>query len=97
MHSTLIVHISVLNCQSVVPKSNNQSLNQSINCNQTHLFSDCAPFSVTNGALSTDLTSHGTNVTVTCDPGYTISGNKALTCHDGTWGGDPPICIQGIT
>ena len=66
-------------------------------CNLAHLFSDCISFSVTDGALSTDLTSHGTNVTVTCDTGFTMSGNKALTCHDGTWGGDPPICIQGIT
>ena len=56
---------------------------------------DCPTLTVNNGAVSTNDTVDGTTVKISCHPGYSLSGNSSLICHDGTWGGDPPTCQQG--
>ena len=35
---------------------------------------------------------HGKTVQYVCDAEYTLEGQKTLTCNDGKWNFDPPLC-----
>ena len=38
---------------------------------------------------------YGTTISFTCNSGYTLSGNRAITClSSGMWDGSSPICNQ---
>jgi hypothetical protein len=46
-----------------------------------------------NGAVSASTATSGSPAVYSCDPGYSLSGSKTLTCQsDGTWDGTPPSC-----
>jgi len=49
-----------------------------------------------NGSLSTNDHYPGVAVNVSCDPGFTISGDFSLVCLDsGRWNHGLPSCIPG--
>ena len=46
--------------------------------------------------LSKGLYSFGTNVTFSCNDGFTISGNLSSNCQaNDTWSHQPPVCNPG--
>ena len=45
------------------------------------------------GSLSSDFTSHGGHITVSCDPGYTLLGDKIFGCTSGSWSGNVGACV----
>ena len=51
---------------------------------------------VANGRISTNETTHGARVTLTCNEGYTLSGRPTITCSHGTWSDETPTCHAGI-
>ena len=58
--------------------------------------SDCMPLIVANEKKSTNSSRHGTDVTITCNEGYTLSGSPGRqTCTQGEWKGIMPTCIAG--
>ena len=46
------------------------------------------------GALSSKVASHGYHVTVSCDPGYILSGDNILVCSSGSWSGNVGTCVE---
>ena len=58
--------------------------------------SDCMPLTVPNGKKSLNSSRHGTDVTITCNEGYTLFGSPGRqTCLQGEWNGKMPTCIAG--
>ena len=45
------------------------------------------------GSLSSNFALHGSHVTVSCDPGYKLSGDRILGCSSGSWSGNVGACI----
>ena len=45
------------------------------------------------GLLSSNFTLHGSYVTVSCDPGYRLSGDRILGCSSGSWSGNVGACM----
>ena len=39
---------------------------------------------------------HGKRITFGCNGGYQIVGSSSVTCDDGRWRGDIPVCKGGI-
>lgn len=61
--------------------------------------SDCPALTIENGVVSSPDTSDGTTVTIECNAGfppYTLSGPSSLTCNNGSWSDDAPVCLAGI-
>ena len=46
------------------------------------------------GSLSSKVASHGYHVTVSCDPGYVLSGGNILVCSSGSWSGTVGACVK---
>ncbi|XP_065829914.1 uncharacterized protein [Oscarella lobularis] len=46
----------------------------------------------THGAISTNQTTNGTEVTFSCKEGYVVDGSANLVCLLGKWSDDPPSC-----
>ena len=46
------------------------------------------------GSLSSKVASHGNHVTVSCDPGYILSGETILVCSSGSWSGTVGACVK---
>ena len=44
------------------------------------------------GAISTNQTTNGTEVTFSCKEGYVVDGSANLVCLLGKWSDDPPSC-----
>ncbi|XP_022793899.1 sushi, von Willebrand factor type A, EGF and pentraxin domain-containing protein 1-like, partial [Stylophora pistillata] len=36
---------------------------------------------------------HGSELTFSCQPDFTLVGGRNITCRDGTWGGRVPVCM----
>ncbi|XP_073244344.1 sushi, von Willebrand factor type A, EGF and pentraxin domain-containing protein 1-like isoform X3 [Porites lutea] len=45
-----------------------------------------------NGHRSGSDFRHGKKVTFTCQRGFTLRGISSITCNDGTWNGNVPVC-----
>ena len=50
------------------------------------------PGLITHGKKDGNDFSHGKHVKYKCDGNYSLEGNHQLTCHDGQWNSDPPLC-----
>ncbi|XP_068726391.1 sushi, von Willebrand factor type A, EGF and pentraxin domain-containing protein 1-like [Montipora capricornis] len=50
------------------------------------------PGPITHGKKDGNDFSHGKHVKYKCDGNYSLEGNHQLTCHDGQWNSDPPLC-----
>ena len=49
-----------------------------------------------NGAIDCSGSCMGDTCTVTCDPGYELSGSATRTCQDdGSWSGTEAVCVIG--
>lgn len=60
-------------------------------------FSDCARLPrPKNGILSSTVVKHGSSVTVSCNSGYTLSGERILVCSSGSWSGRIGTCEAGM-
>ena len=61
------------------------------------IFADCKLLNPpSNGSLSANVTAFATNVTVSCDAGFTLSGQEHLNCKaDGQWDGLVGECWKG--
>ena len=46
------------------------------------------------GSLSSKVAAHGNLVTVSCDPGYKLSGDNILVCSSGSWSGNVGACTE---
>ena len=44
------------------------------------------------GSLSSKAASHGNHVTVSCNTGYKLSGERTLVCSSGSWSGNIGTC-----
>ena len=54
------------------------------------------PDDISNGSVDVKRgASHGSDVTYSCDAGFTLSGRRKRTCNDGRWSPDRPTC-KGI-
>ncbi|RUS83469.1 hypothetical protein EGW08_008785, partial [Elysia chlorotica] len=63
------------------------------NCQETQ----CSPLVIDNAVVSSPYTSHGSNVTVTCNQGYAMATDRqtsqfSVTCDVNQWVPDPPAC-----
>ena len=57
-------------------------------------FSDCSGLiAPVHGFLSSNFTSHGGHVTVSCDRGYELSGERIIECSSGSWSGNVGVCV----
>ena len=45
------------------------------------------------GSLSSDFASHGGHITASCDPGYTLLGDRIFGCTSGSWSGNVGACV----
>ena len=50
------------------------------------------PWSIRNGRVSGKDFGHGKIVSYRCDGNYTLEGRSTLTCDDGKWNPNPPVC-----
>ena len=50
------------------------------------------PWSISNGRVSGKDFGHGKTVSYRCDGNYTLEGRSTLTCDDGRWNSNPPVC-----
>ena len=48
--------------------------------------------SIRNGRVSGKDFGHGKTVSYRCDGNYTLEGRSTLTCDDGKWNPNPPVC-----
>ncbi|OQX39203.1 MAG: hypothetical protein B0D91_02130 [Oceanospirillales bacterium LUC14_002_19_P2] len=60
-------------------------------------FSDCRNLQEpVNGYLSSKTVSHGSYVTVYCNSGYMLSGERSLNCADGSLSESIGTCQAGV-
>ena len=52
---------------------------------------------LTNGQVSMTGQSIGSTATYTCDSGYELIGDDTMTCENGVWSGQEPMCIGTYT
>ena len=50
------------------------------------------PRSIRNGRVSGRDFGHGKTVSYRCDGNYALEGSSTLTCDDGRWNPNPPVC-----
>ena len=50
------------------------------------------PRSIRNGRVSGRDFGHGKTVSYRCDGNYALEGRSTLTCDDGRWNPNPPVC-----
>ena len=50
------------------------------------------PGSIRNGRVSGKDFGHGKTVSYRCDGNYALEGRSTLTCDDGRWNPNPPVC-----
>ncbi|XP_077994085.1 C4b-binding protein beta chain-like [Glandiceps talaboti] len=54
---------------------------------------DCSALTApTNGSLSSTVVTSGTDVTVSCNEGFTRCGDEKITCTDAKWSGAVATC-----
>ena len=41
-----------------------------------------------------DSMTHGSTATIKCDAGFHVMGNNKISCNDGDWSADLPICAD---
>lgn len=62
------------------------------------LSSDCRGLvAPKNGSLSASAVVHGRHLTVSCNAGYTLSGDRSLVCSSGSLSGKIGTCEAGKT
>ena len=60
-------------------------------------FAECPALNVSNGYTSSDSTSMGSAVVITCAQGYTLFGTSPIACLPNmTWSDDVPRCLPGM-
>ena len=56
--------------------------------------SDCSGLvAPEHGSLSSNFALHGRHVTVSCDLGYKLSGDRTIVCSSGLWSGNVGTCV----
>ena len=51
--------------------------------------------SILNGKVSSNLTAHGTEISMSCNGGYSLLGAETMTCSNGSWTEAVPECYKG--
>ncbi|XP_070546029.1 C4b-binding protein-like [Ptychodera flava] len=58
------------------------------------IWTDCTePDAPKDGSKEGEDLSDGSEVTFSCNEGYTLVGEDTLTCNNGVWDNDEPTCI----
>ena len=102
--SILLTFLFVLNCMRLQLHSSIEALKhcsykQIFNC-VLHAAVSCgpAPNAPANGQQSGSGTTFGSTVNYTCDPGYTLQGDRRRTCMaNGHWSGVTTRCSRKHT
>lgn len=69
----------------------------SVKKQHTDLFVDCGRPPVPRNAFANyTLTVYGSNVTLSCEDGYTLIGNETMYCLPSGWNGSATCQIKGI-
>lgn len=55
---------------------------------------DCENVSILNGKVSSNLTAHGTEISMSCNGGYSLLGAETMTCSNGSWTEAVPECYK---
>ena len=72
---------------------NKHSTRLSTLANCFYFILDCKLPSVPNAKLYVDHLTHGSQLQVNCNLGYTLTGSSVLTCENGVWSGHYPACL----